>query len=46
MRKGVVGPLLGQIERGEIDPYVALGRVLADRRLFEAVLGAPERSQP
>ena len=46
MRNGVVGPLLGQIERGEIDPYVALGRVLADRRLFEAVLAAPERSQP
>jgi LAO/AO transport system kinase len=45
MRNGVVGPLLGQIERGEVDPYVALSRVLADRRLFEAVLNAAQPDQ-
>jgi LAO/AO transport system kinase len=46
MRNGAVGPLLEQIERGEVDPYAALARVLADRRLFEAVLGVPQRSEP
>ena len=45
MRNGAVGPLLEQVERGELDPYAALSRVLADRRLFEAVMSAPERSQ-
>jgi LAO/AO transport system kinase len=44
MRNGAVGSLLQQIERGEIDPYTALARVLADRRLFEAVLAGAERS--
>jgi len=46
MRNGAIGPLLGEIERGEIDPYAALARVLADRRLFEAVLGAPQGGKP
>jgi LAO/AO transport system kinase len=46
MRNGAVGALLDQIERGEVDPYAALGRVLADRRLLEAVLGVAQRSRP
>jgi GTPase len=45
MRNGVVGPLLEQVERGEVDPYVALSRILADRRLLEAVLTAPDRNR-
>jgi LAO/AO transport system kinase len=39
MHNGVIGGLLAQVERGEIDPYSALRRVLADRRLLVAVLG-------
>ena len=46
MRNGAIGALLEQIERGEVDPYAALARVLADRRLLEAVLGAPKGGEP
>jgi LAO/AO transport system kinase len=46
MRNGALGGLLEQVERGDIDPYAALTRVLSDRRLFEAVLGEPERTEP
>ncbi len=42
MRNGVIGALLEQIERGEIAPHAALRRVLADRRLLEALLSEPE----
>lgn len=45
MHNGAIGALLQQIERGEVDPYAALGRVLADRGLFEAALGVAQRSE-
>jgi LAO/AO transport system kinase len=45
MRNGAIGALLEQVERGEIDPYAGLARVLADPRLFEAVLGVSDRSE-
>jgi LAO/AO transport system kinase len=45
MRNGVIGDLLAQIERGEIDPYAALRQALSDPRFLEAALGLP-RSEP
>jgi len=34
LRNGALDGLLAQVERGEVDPYAALARVLGDRRLF------------
>jgi LAO/AO transport system kinase len=45
MRDGAVAGLLEQVERGEIDPYAALRRVLGDRGVFDAVVGNPDRSE-
>ena len=39
VHNGLIGGLLAQVERGEIDPYSALRRVLADRQFLAAVLG-------
>jgi LAO/AO transport system kinase len=41
MRNGALAALLVQVERGEIDPYAALARVLGDRGLLEGVFAAP-----
>jgi LAO/AO transport system kinase len=46
MRNGVLAGLVEEVERGEVDPYAALARVLNDRRLFDAVFGAPARALP
>ncbi len=47
LRDGALGPLVAAVERGEIDPYSALQRVLGDADLLGAVLRArPERSTP
>jgi LAO/AO transport system kinase len=46
MRNGAIGALLADVERGALDPYAALTRVLADRRLFEAMLGGSQRGEP
>jgi LAO/AO transport system kinase len=46
LRDGVLAAVRAQVERGELDPYVALARVLADGLLLEVVRGrssAPER---
>jgi LAO/AO transport system kinase len=42
LRNGMVGALLEQVERGEIAPYAALRRVLADRHLLAALLREPD----
>jgi hypothetical protein len=44
MRNGAIRDVLERLDRGEIDPYAALRQVLADRRLFDAVLAEPRRS--
>jgi len=46
MHNGAIGSLLADVERGALDPYAALTRVLADRRLFEAMLGGSQRGEP
>jgi len=44
VHNGLIGGLLAQVERGEIDPYSALRRVLADRQFLAAVLGEQVRT--
>ena len=46
LRNGPIGAIVSQLERGEIDPYAALARVLAEPALLRAVLAVPERGAP
>jgi len=45
-QNGVIGGLLAQVERGEIDPYAALRRVLTDRHLLAAMLAEQREPEP
>jgi LAO/AO transport system kinase len=46
LRNGAIGAIVRQVERGEVDPYAALARVLADPALLRAMLSEPEGAAP
>jgi LAO/AO transport system kinase len=43
LHNGAVGALIAQLERGEIDPYAALARVLAEPSLLRSILAGADR---